>query len=70
MLEVYPLNPGMMGVRIDPYIIEVFICSEDAQGRYQRLCNVRWSNGEVVANQGGLPIKQLQAIFGSWFNAT
>ncbi len=70
MLEVYPLDPGMIGVRINPYIIEVFICSTDKQGRYRRLCHVHWVNGEVVADQGGLPLKQLETIFRSWFNAT
>ncbi len=69
MLEVYPLDPGMIGVRINPYIIEVFICSKDKQGRYRRLCNVRWADGEVVSTQGGLPLKQLSTIFESWFNA-
>lgn len=69
MLEVYPLNPGMIGVRINPHIMEVFICSEDSQGRYRRLCHVQWANGEVVANQGGLPLKQIENIFRNWFNA-
>ena len=63
MLEVYPLNPGMIGVRIDPWVIEIFICSKDEHGRYRRLCNVRWVNGEVVANQGGLPLQQLREVF-------
>lgn len=63
MLEVYPLDPGMIGVRINPLIIEVFICSVDEQNRYRRLCHVRWANGEVVSTQGGLPIKQLETIF-------
>jgi len=70
MLEVYPLDPGMIGVRINPLIIEVFICSKDEQGRYHRLCNVHWDNGEVVATQGGLPIKQLESIFRRWFNVS